>query len=284
MSCGLCYSEKKSRSDKKKELGKILKACAEYCEKLVNDSIHFVCQERMVEEIYHYKPGTYFENQPLLMDKEKSTFVYEFQFKLEGMRIEESRILVEENSQEKHEENAQLKTKHYGQENIFLEPFSFLSEDYQKYYRYRIRKRERFEGEKTVVIEVIPSDQESDDLTGKVWVRDSDYCILKIETVQRTLGGFDGVEQTLDGVVLEPHITFISEFLYEKNGIRFPTKHSIKEAYFARFPGSKRKKKLIRSETIVLYKDYKFKKFLLLSHILERFHQSWSMFVVEKWT
>jgi hypothetical protein len=255
MSCGLCFSEKKSRSDKEKELGEILKACAEYCEKLTNASIHFVCEERILEEIYHYRPGTYFSDQPLPFDKEKSTFVYEFQFKLEGMRIEESRILLEENSQEKHEENAPLKTRHYGQENIFLEPVSFLSEDCQAYHRYRILGRERLKGEKTVVIEVIPSDQESDDLTGKVWVRDSDYCILKIETAQRTLKSFDGVEQTSNGILLEPHITFILEFLYEKDGFIFPTKYCVREEYNASF---NKKRKLIRSETIVAYKDYKF--------------------------
>ena len=50
-----------------------------------------------------------------------------------------------------------------------------------------------------------------------------------------------------------PQITQIMEFGLKKNGIRFPTRYVIEEAYI-----KKNNKKIVHSETIVLYKDYKF--------------------------
>jgi len=57
MNCILRNSETQSKSGSEGELEEILKACAGYCEKLTDASIHFVCRERIVEEIYHYRPG-----------------------------------------------------------------------------------------------------------------------------------------------------------------------------------------------------------------------------------
>jgi hypothetical protein len=254
----LCHSETQQKAETEGELKEILKTCAGYCERLSEASIHFVCREKIAEEVYHYWPGTYFRHQPLRFDKERSTFVYEFRFSLEGMRIQECRDLVEENGEKKYEESALLKTMHYGQEIIFLEPVSLLSEDCQAYYRYKILGREGFKGEKAVSIEVVPLDEEADDFTAKIWVRDSDFSLLKIERVQKAIGDFEGFKKTSDGVPLEPHITCITEFLYEKDGISFPTRHSIREAYYAIFSKRKRLvKSLIRSETIVVYEDYK---------------------------
>lgn len=254
MNCIFCHSETQQKPETEGKLEEILKACARYCERLADASIHFVCRERIAEEVYHYRPGTYFRHEPLLIDKERSTIVYEFRFRLDKMRIQDSRVLDEENGKKRHEENAQLKTAHYGQEIVFLEPVGLLSGDYQSYHRYRILGRERFKGEIAVVIEVVPSDAEADDFTAKVWVRDGDFGLLKIERVQKALGDFEGFKRTSDGVPLEPHITCITEFLYEKDGIRFPTRHSIREAYY---PSFSKIKSLIRSETTVVYKDYK---------------------------
>ncbi len=257
----LGHSQAQQKPETEGELGEILKTCAGYCERLSDASIHFVCREKITEEVYHYWPGTYFRHQPLPFDKERSTFVYIFGFSLEGMRIQESRDLVEENGEKKHEESALLKTMHYGQEIIFFEPISLLSEDYRSYYRYTILGREGFQGEKAVVIEVIPLDEEADEFTAKIWVRDGGFSLLKIERVQKAIGGFEGFKRTSDGIPLEPHITCITEFLYERDGIRFPTRHSIREAYVATFSKKKRLvRSLVRSETIVVYEDYKVEK------------------------
>jgi hypothetical protein len=78
---------------------------------------------------------------------------------------------------------------------------------------------------------------------------------LKIEWEQRALGGFEGVEKkSAEGFEVKPSVTFISEFAIERNGIRFPTKQLISETYFS----PETKKRFIRSETTVIYDNYKF--------------------------
>lgn len=54
-------------------------------------------------------------------------------------------------------------------------------------------------------------------------------------------------------ITSEPSITLISEFLVEKNGIRFPNYFFIEEAYI-----DMKGKKFIRSETKVTFKEFKF--------------------------
>jgi hypothetical protein len=51
----------------------------------------------------------------------------------------------------------------------------------------------------------------------------------------------------------EPEIRFVTEFGFENNGIRFPSKCSIEEAY-----RNKKRRRFVRSETTALYSDYKF--------------------------
>ena len=258
--CIFCHLDKELGSDKQKELVRILRVCAEYCEKLANASIHFVCEERILEEIYHYRPGTYFRNQPLLIDIEQSTLVYEFQFSLDGKRIEESRTLLEEDGRRMYQKGAKLKMKSLRDVFVLLEPVRFLDKDIQKCYQYKIVKKEKFGGNSAIVIEAIPNVQESGVSSGKIWVRDGDFCLLRIEWVQKTLRDFEGIEKAPEGMEAEPHITFVTEFLNEKNGILFPSKHFVREAYLIEFSKTRRiKKEIIRSETTVAYKDYRVK-------------------------
>ncbi len=254
-----CYSETLAKLDNQNELEMILSTCSEYCEKLSNASINFVCKERIVEKIYHYRPGTYFSNQLLPVDKKKSTFVYEYRFTLKGKKIEESRTLLEENGQKRHQEIARIKTKNLKDKLILLEPINIFSEDLLKYFQFKIVKKEKFKGKRAIVIEANPMDQKFDDFVAWIWVTDSDYSILKIERRQKILGDFEGIKGISDEAELvEPNITFVTEFLYEKKGIRFPNRCYVKEAYDVKFPKTKRKKMFIRSETTTSYNDYKF--------------------------
>ncbi|MGB2764123.1 MAG: hypothetical protein WBC20_06885 [Candidatus Aminicenantaceae bacterium] len=90
-------------------------------------------------------------------------------------------------------------------------------------------------------------------LTISIWVRESDFSIMKIEWIQTALGGFEGVEKTVEGFDVRPLITYISEYTHEKKGIRFPNKYFIKETYIG--PNQER---FLRSETTISYEDYKF--------------------------
>ena len=56
---------------------------------------------------------------------------------------------------------------------------------------------------------------------------------------------------------MKPRIKITSEFEVEKNGIRFPTRHLIEEAYVGPATMST-PSKFVRSRITVIYKDFRF--------------------------
>lgn len=104
------------------ELEKILEKCADYCERLTNSSLFFVCKETIKEEIHHSAPvssptvttksGSYvIQGRGRGQNVEKNTYVYDYQLVRKENKIKESRILLEENGKKKNEKNAPLKTR-----------------------------------------------------------------------------------------------------------------------------------------------------------------------------
>lgn len=120
-------------------------------------------------------------------------------------------------------------------------------------HNYAIKKEVKFKGERCHVIEVVPKSQvQPNHLFGKAWVRQNDCSILKIEWYQESMGNIERIEEQASKLEAKPRITFVSEYAFEKNGIRFPSRYFIKEEYV------KRARRLKISETAIVYKDYKF--------------------------
>ena len=240
------------------DLEKILKKCTEYCERLSQSSLLFSCREKIEEKIYHSHPDSgrilKYPADKQLRKNEIYTYVYDYKFSLRDKRIEESRVLVEENGQKKHEEDARLKTKMFKDKIVLFEPIGLLSEEWQRHHEYKLSKETKLKKEKSILIEAIPrSYEESNLLSAKLWVSEDDFSVLKIEWTQTSLGGFEGIAKTAEGLEVKPRIMFVSEFALEKNGIRFPSKYLIKETYIG--PDQKR---FIRSETQIRYDNHHF--------------------------
>lgn len=225
-------------------LSQILKKTAEYCKRLDKVSLHFICNEEIKERIYYrfYFRSFFREN----------SYVYDYQLVRKNNTIKEQRVLIEENGEPKHEENAELKTKRFWHKYVIFGPIGLLGESQQQNHDYSVKKEEKFEGEKCFVIEVVPKfPSKARYLFGKAWVRQSDCSIMKVEWNQESMGNIDRIEKEGEKVGAKPRITFVSEYAYEKNGIRFPSKYFVKEDYVRRTRNKV-------SETIVVYKDYKF--------------------------
>ena len=241
-----------------KDLEKILQKCSEYCNKLANSALDFVCLEKIKEEIF-YQPrifvstyGTRYTTSS--RSTKKSVYVYDYQLIRKDFKIKESRELIEENGKKKNEKNAQLKTRFFGHENIIFGPVGLLSEFWQQYYQYKIIKKEKLKGEKTIVIEATPIPyMQTNNLYGKIWVRKDDFSILKIEWDQASIENYELIEENAKKLNAKPLIRFYSEYVFEKNGIRFPSKYSVTETYV-----HQRGIRYTRSKVTVTYKDYKF--------------------------
>jgi len=248
-------------SNSQPDLEIILKKCADYCEALSNSVLDFVCQEKIKEEIYH----SFFRARASLKTTgptyrvqvpttEKNVYIYDYQLIRKENKIKERRTLLKENGKKKHQKNAPLKTKRFKHEHVIFGPIGLISKQWQQYYDYKIIKEEKYKREKVIVIEVVPkSSLKLDRLFGKIWVRKSDFSILKIEWNQTSMRNFKGIEETAKELNAKPRIIFISEYAFEKNRVRFPSKYSVKEEYIHLRWGRFRK-----SIVTVTYKNYKF--------------------------
>ncbi len=225
------------------ELELILKKCEEYCERLKNVSLYFVCIEEIKEKVYYFR------------GVEKNKYIYDYQLIRKGNSTDEQRILIEENGQEKNDLDAQLKTKRFQHKFIVFGPIGLLGQKQQKNYDYKILKNVNYKKEKAVILEALPKfPQENNALYGKIWIRKKDFAILKIEWEQESMENFEEIEKLAERRNATPLITFISEFGFEKNKIRFPNKYSVEEMYIHH----RRGRRSLRSETTVVYDNYKF--------------------------
>lgn len=242
------------------ELELILKKCEEYCERLNNVSLYFVCKEEIKEKIYLSPARS--GSVALLPSGElrenklpRNKYIYDYQLIRKGDTTEEQRILIEENGQEKNDLDAQLKTTRFQHKFIVFGPIGLLGQKQQKNYDYKILKNVNYKKEKTVILEALPKfPQENNTLYGKIWIRKKDFAILKIEWEQESLENFEEIEKIAKRMNATPLITFISEFGFEKNKIRFPNKYSVEEIYISRQRG----RRFLRSKTTVVYDNYKF--------------------------
>jgi len=248
-----------TQKNKQVELGIILKKCADYCQKLSHSVLYFVCQEKIEEEIFHYPfisfqgGETYFLNRP---DKvERNNYIYDYQLIKRGSKIEESRILLAENGQKKHEKKAGLKTKRFYSKRSVLGPVGLLSKYWQDKYNYRIIKEEVLSGQRAIVVEALPKVKMREKPNyGRVWVDKKDFSILKIEIRPESLADFRLFEKEAAKFEAVPDISVSHYYGIEKNGIRFPSQTVFEENYISR----KLAKRFKKSKTVITYDNYRF--------------------------
>ncbi len=228
---------------------------------MANSVLFFVCKEEITEKIYgRFSVSSTRDDIREVYPRArggtvKNVYIYDYQLIRKKNEFKEQRILIEENGKKKHEENAPLKTIFFRHENIVFGPIGLLSSYWQPRHDYRIIKEERMKGDKAIVIEATPKPGYTfGHMYGKIWVRKSDFSILKIEWYQQSIKGYELVEETANWLRAKPHLSLIAEYGFEKNEIRFPSKYSLDEVYIMKRGGKRYRK----SETVVLYKDYKF--------------------------
>lgn len=260
------YSQAELNNDG--DLENILKKCAEYCEKLAYSSLYFVCNEKVKEEIFGTPPvyvvgggttstvigGRTYSTAVVGRLTRKNVCVYDYQLIRKNFEINEKRILIEENGKKKNEKNARLKTRIFAHSNLIFGPVGLLSEFWQEYYNYTIIKRDKFKKNKVIIIQAAPIPyMKTSNLYGKIWIREDDFSIVKIEWEPKSIQNYELIEEFAKKLNAKPELEFLAEYNFEKNGIRFPSKCSITERYLRQRGGS-----YTRSKTTITYKDYKF--------------------------
>ena len=256
-----------SSSESTTDLETILRKSAEYCDKLAHSALFFVCQERIREEIYPYSSAERvhvtstatsgfrsYRIMPTGSKKIVNSYVYDYQLIKKGDMIEESRTLLEENREERHEENAELKARRFYSERSAFGPVGLLSKEWQDMYSYKILKEKTIDGRKAIVIEAKPKrNMEGKPNYGKIWVDKEDFSIIRIEVEQESLAGYEELKKAIEKRKIRPIITVTHDYAIKKNGIRFPSKTTFKEDYFGLYAG-----RLKKSRMHITYDNYRF--------------------------
>ncbi len=221
----------------------LLARTAEYCRKLQGAILDYFCHED-VEDVYdplldelkpfemaldwtRIPPGA---GQPA---KRKSAFSYDYQYIRSGAAITEQRRLLKANGASKNVPDAPLLTSAVVYGNALLTPTGLFDERFQDRYSYVPIGRDRIERKNLVVIEIKPNDgaAETPCLFGKAWLDPETADIWRIEWRDRRVGSWDVFEARGKRFLRQPRLTMKSDFTAEKNGIRFPSRLTIEEAY-----------------------------------------------------
>ena len=248
-------------------LAAMLERCAAYCDKLSGSILDFVCAERVAETIAELRvarpvisvggSGASYYSGPMVMARKKtrSKYLYDYQLvRTKSGAITETRVLLEENGRKIEEKDASLKTRVFIYKYVVMGPVGLLGREQQENFDFSVVKETTLKKQPVLIIQAAPKPGTAGNvLYGKVWVRKSDAGILRIEWQPESMGNYEGIEEMARELGLKPRLSFVSEYDFEKNGIRFPSRYEIEEAY-----SSKVQAPLVRSKTEVTYDAYKF--------------------------
>jgi hypothetical protein len=250
-------------ADEKKKLSDILTKAGQYCARLEKASLDFVCLEQITEKIDYSRdrsdeiylmPGGIRTQIRVAKLKEENSYLYDYQFIRKGSNKKEKRVLLEKNGKKVKEEDSQLEASPFQIENVLLGPIGLLSQYMQPNHDYRIIGEEMVGGDKAVVLEANPKPTlNRPHCYGKIWLSEKDSSVLKIAWEQRSIGNYAIFEERAKKYKADPVITSISEYGFEKKGLRFPSQDLSEEAYI-----NEKGKKFVRAQTAITYKEYKF--------------------------
>jgi hypothetical protein len=249
----------------------ILENTGLYCKKLQDFMYHFVCHEVVTETVrgttktrWNQPPvtgatGSYIGPEGATLSvsdsKKKNTYLYDYQLVRKKGENQERRTLLKKNGQNQVVANARLEAIRFYFQNMAFGPIDLFGTASRLNHNYRIVGSKKINGQNAIIVEAAPKDDSSDyNLSGKVWLRESDSAILKIEWDQRSLFHFKDVQAAAEAIGVTPMISLVAEYGIEKNGIRFPSRVVFQEAYLR----NKNKKRRVVSDVTIDYKDYQF--------------------------
>ena len=263
------------------DLVTLLEKTAAYCRKLESSALDYICKEEIVEVtdprldlkqlkaelttwtsvrtegdasagLGETRTGIAIVPPP---PKIKRALIYDYQCLRAGGEIREVRNLLQENRKKINEPNAKLKTLNFLFGYVLMAPVGIFAEGSQPYYDYKIVGKDKIQRRPAVIIDVTPKPDapEARNLYGKAWIDAATGDILKIQWSEKRVNHYEITLKRAEQYNRKPRLTLRSDFQVEKNGIRFPSKLFIEEAYV-----SEGGLVFVRSETTVTYKDFKF--------------------------
>lgn len=259
------------------ELQIVLDKCAEYCMKLSESALYYVCHEVMREKfnkvegpeqevgiippdkIFHdtevlTKYGAYY-NILTLGDTEKNLFIYDYQLIKKDELIKEKRILMEKDGKSVNLEDVSHRTKPPYNIKPILVPIQILSIEQRSKFSFRLADEEKINGKLAYVLEACLRPERLGSIKrGEIWIDKSDFRIVKVEVETEFVDGYEQIFSECYHYYLKPHFKSTYYYKLDKNGILFPSRSEIRVEY----SGFLNKKRKLKSEVKITYRNYKF--------------------------
>jgi hypothetical protein len=252
----------------------ILEKAAAYCAKLESSAFDFICREEIAETIdpsldvaaagrgprvvTEYPATTRYSGPTIVITsvrKIKHSYIYDYQCVRAGRTIREVRTLLREDGKKKVVPNADLATSIIVFANALMGPVGLFGERFRGSYDFAVVGEERIDKVRVLIIDATPKPgaQPTRNLYGKAWANPATGDILRIEWSENRVGHYGIFEERGKKFGRAPRLVIRSDFSAEKNGIRFPSRLFVEEAYL-----KESGKAFVRSKTEVVYTDFKF--------------------------
>jgi TonB family protein len=256
-------------------LEKILEESAAYCRKLTGASLDFICEERIKEVHYNFatepkwagisvasketgrivKESWFPQWDP--MRTVKSDYLCDYLFVRKGDRLEERRIILKDNGRRMPDRSRLLGEKRFTALNPVLAAVELLDRDRQTLYNFRLIDTEGIKGKKAHIIEAIPKAGNTLGVEyAKIWIDQASAQVVRSEIQGVPLEGYDDV--LIDAVQFRVRPYFLTTHTYdfEKNGVRFPSRTTIRVEYPRR--GDFYKDRTLKLKIDMTYDKYQF--------------------------
>jgi len=249
-----------SESSDQIKLDLILEKTGDYCEKVKNMALFYVCKEKVEDERYFHRKRSLLNFSQSSLERldprrtRKKTYAYDYQLVKKGKELREKRILLGEDGTKKHEENVEFRPIKYFGKYVVYGPVGFLSKYWQQHFRYEITGRDFVDGKKAIIVQSAPKMEREENYNyGKVWVDEKDFSILKIEYDPRSIKNYE------DELLLSPIgdlkkiVNWTVTYGFEKKGVKFPSQQLVQEFYV-----NTKGQKVLMEKISFNYDDYKF--------------------------
>lgn len=256
------------------KLRMILDQCAEYCNKLTGLALDFICEETIREIHYNFGSGgdwlavvslmpsragrpaqIVMASTPLFDPEltEKRNCVCDYLLTKKGDKLDERRILLQEDGRKLPDRETLLEEKKFSVLRPFFAPIRLLDRDRQPLFNYTIIKEEKLNKRKTYLIEAIPKSVDAAGIqSGRIWVDEENSQILRCEIDGIPFEGYDDILDDCIRYYAEPFFTTTYLYQIERKGVLFPSRVETRVIY-----GTATKTKLKKMKTEITYKKYK---------------------------
>jgi len=259
----------------KPALANVLIGVGAYCDEVKKAALEFICRERINETHYNFssepKWGSLIvasretgqvESYSLfpLWDPQqtiRSNYICDYLFVKKGDQLEERRIVLEDDGRKMPDRNRLLEEKRFTALNPLLAITDLFSRDRQDLFDYRIIESENILGENASIIEATPKSGNTRGIEyAKTWVDSKNCQIIKTEIQGVPIEGYDDVLRDCVQFRVRPYLLTTHVYEFEKNGIRFPGRSTIRVEYPKR--GDFYKNRTLKLKIKMIYEKYQF--------------------------